>query len=689
MAWTLPIVIALAVLALLALPPWLVGLHKRGQLRRADERILQARQEAQDLRRELDELQEGMVDGLLVADVASLRFLRVNSAACAMLGYDRAELLQMGVDRIHPPDCLSQVRDLFQQQARGLLTTAMDVPCQRKDGSVFYADIAARQARIDGRRCLVGVFRDVSQRRAMQEELKQSQLRYASLVEHTADGYFVADFPDGRFVFLNRRIREIFGYGQDEGLGLTLWDVLPPEDHRRAAERFARLDGGGREQDMAGPGVYTGVRKDGSRFLLEVTSTLVSFEGRPAVRGLVRDVTEREAVQRQLVHAQKMQAIGTLAGGVAHEFNNILMALRGYLQLLRMRLAGQGEALGYVDKMDQGCQRAAALTNKMLTLTRLESGRRQAVNVNQVVEEVQRLLTQTLPPGIEVAAELEMGLPAVQSDPGQLEQVLINLCLNARDALPQGGRITLRTRLVRPAGAPGDRGHLALEVQDNGAGMPSEVLERVFEPFFTTKDPGQGTGLGLSIAYSLIKAQGGEIAASSQPGQGSVFTIRLPLADAPAPAQRPAGRRDGETPLGHGQRVLVVDDEPDVREVIRTGLEANGYQVSEAGDGAQGLAAIARADADGRPVDLVLLDLAMPVLDGQGLLRRLAAARPHSRVLVVTGQAAQVPAEAQDMVAGVLNKPFSLEALLRRVAEALNLTPPAPRPTQNGSPSGR
>ncbi|MFH1058443.1 MAG: PAS domain S-box protein [Pseudomonadota bacterium] len=683
MAWTLPIVIALAVLALLALPPWLVGLNKRNQVRRSESQLALARREAAALKRELDQLQAGMVDGLLVADVATRGFLRANPAACAMLGYSRSELLGQRVESIHPAAELGRVGEHFHQLAQGLTTTALDVACLRKDGTVFYCDVTASPAEIAGRTCLVGIFRDVSQRRAMQEEFRQSQQRYASLVEYTTDGYFIAEFPQGHFVFLNRRIREIYGYSQEEGLGLTIWDVLSPDDHPRAAERFASLGHGGADPAMMGPAIYTGLRKDGSRFLIEVTSTLVSFQGRPAVQGLVRDVTEREAMQRQLIHAQKMQAVGTLAGGVAHEFNNILMALRGYLQLLRMRLGGQAEVLGYVEKMDQGCQRASALTNKMLTLTRLETGRRQPVKVNQVVEEVQRLLLQTLAPNIEVAADLEVDLPAILADPAHMEQVLLNLCINARDALPQGGRITLRTRLLRPAPGSAAPRQLALEVVDTGVGMAPEVLERVFEPFFTTKDPGQGTGLGLAIAYSLIKALGGQMRAASQPGRGSVFTIHLPLTESGPAARKADPPASPQAPRGHGQRVLVVDDEPDVREVIRSGLEGHGYQVLEAGDGAQGLAALDLAAAQERPVDLVLLDLAMPVLDGRGFLAQVTAGggRPGLKVLVVTGQAGALPAESQDILAGVLHKPFALEELLERTAAALHPAPyTAPKP---------
>jgi two-component system cell cycle sensor histidine kinase/response regulator CckA len=392
------------------------------------------------------------------------------------------------------------------------------------------------------------------------------------------------------------------------------------------------------------------------------------------------DNTEKEQLQRQLQHAQKMLALGTLAAGMAHEFNNILAAIRGYAQLMLLRAKADHFLSEHLQDIDESCQRAAKLIRKMLTFSRVDAGQKRPVKVNQVIEGVQRLLRQTFQPDISLKADLQGSLPFVMGEPNQLEQVILNLAVNARDAMPNGGEIRFVSRLV-DLGEDFCRAHpwakagryVGLHVEDTGGGMHQEVLDQVFEPFFTTKEPGRGTGLGLSIAYSIVKNHGGYIIAESEKGNGSCFRIYLPIMEEAVEEvlETPAG----ETfPRGNGQYVLVVDDEPKLREIVNKMLDSFGYVVTLAANGDEALLRYREAQQQGATFDLVILDLAMPVMDGETCLGHLLEIDPYARVLIVTGYRSE-PADLralQKKSKGILRKPFDLRTLLHGVKMALD-----------------
>ncbi|MFH2126481.1 MAG: response regulator, partial [Pseudomonadota bacterium] len=396
-------------------------------------------------------------------------------------------------------------------------------------------------------------------------------------------------------------------------------------------------------------------------------------------QGIVRDVTEREQLERQLQHAQKMEALGTLAGGVAHEFNNILMTFRGYIQILQMRAGLDPEVGRALEKMNQSTRRAGALTQKMLTFSRMEAGEKVPVQVNQVIKDMESLLRQTFPPGIRINMDLAQDLPVVLANPNQIEQVLVNLALNARDAMEDHGNLSLTTRLAtlnqefclaHPWAKPGP--YVRVQVADDGPGIPPKVLERIFEPFFTTKEPGRGTGLGLSVAYSLIKNHGGGILAVNRPQGGGAFRIFLPVSEGVSlDSSRNFSRET--TPKGSGQRLLVVDDEEAVRDICRQALETFGYQVTLASDGVQGVETFRQAQEKDEPFDLVLMDLAMPKMDGRAAGKAIWEMDPQARIIITTGhggdryQVADLYPQAQ----GVLQKPFDLSSLLKEVNRIL------------------
>ncbi|MCF8042137.1 MAG: PAS domain S-box protein [Desulfarculaceae bacterium] len=617
-------------------------------------------------------------DSVLINQLEGRIFLEVNDSFLTASGYERREVLGSSGEQLglwaDPADRERFWREL-EQKGECLGQSASWVA---KDGREIPMVISGRRVIVDGQAAAVSIARDVTEARQAQQALELSQQRYRSLVENVPYGIFITEHPSGTMLFANQTAVEMMGYKGGEVLGLNVWDMMTSQDQNRARQRVgARAAGQRLSTDHE---IYTCIKKDGAKFRCEVTASMVSFQGKQALQGIVRDVTEREQLERQLQHAQKMEALGTLAGGVAHEFNNILMTFRGYIQILQMRPDLDPEVSQALEKMNQSTRRAGGLTQKMLTFSRMEAGEKVPVQVNRVIKDMESLLRQTFPPGIHIHLDLAQDLPVVLANPNQIEQVLINLALNARDAMNEAGNLSLTTSLAgldqefcnaNPWAKPGS--YVMVQVADDGPGMPSEVLERIFEPFFTTKEPGRGTGLGLSVAYSLIKSHGGGILAVNRPQGGGAFRIFLPVSEGVSLDSSRDFSREA-TPKGGGQRLLVVDDEEAVRDICRQALETFGYQVTLASDGAQGVESFRQAKEKGEPFDLVLMDLAMPKMDGRAAGKAIWELDPQARIIIATGhggdryQVADLYPQAQ----GVLQKPFDLSTLLKEVNRILS-----------------
>ncbi len=518
----------------------------------------------------------------------------------------------------------------------------------------------------------------ILQHQHAQEALRQSEERFRSVAENAPDIIFTLD-RRGALTYVNPAWERILGFKPAQVLGRAFVEFAQSEAAKDMAHSFRLIRD--ERKTMAGVnGILLDRQGRPRHFIMSGGPNLDPSGQVVGMVGLLKDVSGQIALEAQLRHAQKMEAVGTLAGGVAHEFNNALMAIRGYSQLLALNTEKGGAAGDLLAKIDLGCQRAAELTNKMLTFTRMESGDKSAVEINLVAREVWGVIRQTLPPRIELVMELDEGLPPALGNAQQLEQVLLNLVLNARDASRPGDRITVATSLVEldeefaeshPWASPGP--YLTMEVSDTGEGMPQEIQERVFDPFFTTKEPGRGTGLGLSVAYSIVKSHQGHIALRSQPGQGSVFTVYLPRAET-REVFRPAAAPLPEVPAGRGEDILVVDDEAQLREIADEMLTMLGYRVAQAADGREALMKYRAALEEGSPFRLVLLDLAMPVMDGRECLERLLELDPAARVLVTTGHGGD-PNERDRLLKdtlGILRKPYDMTQLLTMIRQALD-----------------
>jgi PAS domain S-box-containing protein len=540
------------------------------------------------------------------------------------------------------------------------------------DESVHWIETQGRAQRGgDGRGLrLVGVSADVTPRRQAQEALRRSEELYRSLVENSLQG--MAIHQDGVFRYVSPKLAEMLGYTADELAGSAIDRIVAAEFLPELRQRWEAVLRG--EALPPHPG-WEAVRKDGSRLWLESRAGPVAWEGRPALLAVVVDVTQRKRLEEQLRQAQKMEAVGRLAGGVAHDFNNLLTVISCYAELLG--LSGlDGDASESVREISRAAERAAELTRQLLAFSRRQMLRPTAVDLNEVVAGVEPLLRRALGEDVRLIAELAPNLGLVTADRSQLEQMLVNLAVYARDAMPKGGVLTLRTAeaaldaaeaALRQGARPGP--YVRLTVQDTGCGMDEAARQRAFEPFFSARGPDRGAGLGLATVYAVVQQSGGHVSLASAPGQGALFTIDLPRCDEATPAlQGPPAPAAGR---GGTETLLVVEDEEAVRRLAATVLTGAGYKVLEARHGRDGLRV---AGETPEPIHLVLTDVVMPEMSGREMSQRLAELRPGVPFLFMSGYTDDELIRQGLRSDGLqfLHKPFSPAELLRRIREVLD-----------------
>ncbi len=484
------------------------------------------------------------------------------------------------------------------------------------------------------------------------------------LAAHMDDVFWITDWQTHATVYASPSFERLWGRSRASLYANPQeWaDAIHPEDRERAWDSFVQM-GEGTTYDE----VYRIVRPDGGEVWIHDHAVPVRDEhGRVThAVGMARDITETRRSQELALQAQKMQAIGRLAGGVAHDFNNMLSGILGFAALLQHDLGADDPRRGDLCEIVAICQRARELTGNLLGFARKGRFRRERVDLNGAIHNVERLLAHTVPRKVSISLELATGLPAVEGDPAQLEQVVMNLALNAADAVAGGGSMVIRTGRI--PGARGEPGQVELVVGDSGAGMAPEVQRRAFEPFFTTKAPGEGTGLGLAMVYGTVSNHGGSVRLDSVPGAGTTVTVLLPAVSAVAAGERADTTVEPALPRGTGT-VLVVDDEPVLRRAMSRLLGRLGYAVVLAEDGVEAVEQVGAQD-----LDLVLLDLAMPVMDGPEAYEAIRELRPDLPVLLCSGYG---PDSVADQLidrgaAGFLQKPIAYEDLARVVAGVL------------------
>jgi two-component system, cell cycle sensor histidine kinase and response regulator CckA len=502
-------------------------------------------------------------------------------------------------------------------------------------------------------------------RRAHEEALRKSEERYRILFERNPNPMFVYDCETSAYLAVNDAAVTQYGYTREEFLRMTIADLRPVEDVQAPTTAL-----GACRPTVDRRGVWRHRRKDGSFLDVEITSYCLPFGDRPACIVLAHDVSEQRRLEEQFLQVQKMEAVGRLAGGIAHDFNNLLTVINGYAAMLLEDLGDRGECAAHAGTILKAGERAAALTQKLLAFGRKQIVATRLFDLNIVVANLERALDQLLGEAIVLRLDLQPDLGRVRADPNQFEQVLLNLTINARDAMPKGGCLTIITRDPAPdeAGA-GVRPEpqIMLVVSDTGQGMTEEVRRHLFEPFFTTKELGKGTGLGLATVYGIVKQAGGHIDVETGLETGTTFRVYLPRAADPEPAPRPA--ESPPAPKG-SQTVLLAEDEDGVRALARQVLVSAGYVVLEACDGDE---ALRRAESHPGRIDLLVSDVVMPSLGGRELAERLLARDSALKVLYLSGNTEDEVVRHGVSSAEVhfLPKPFSPAALAEKARQVL------------------
>ncbi len=602
-------------------------------------------------------------DAVFVDDADTGEILDVNRGMCELYGYSREEALRVSIGELslgEPP--YSQAEALnWLRKTRELGPQTFEWVARHRDGHTFWVEVSTRFVVIAGHNRFVVIVRDISERKRAEERIRQSEETYRNLFHNAQVGLFRTRIEDGKILECNEQLARMFGYDSREEFiaeYVTSPNYVDPGTRERMVEMIRR-DGfvAGFEARF--------FRKDRSMFWARFSARLYPEEG--WIEGVAEDITahklaeqEKEALQSQLLQAQKMEAIGRLAGGVAHDFNNLLQAMTTAVYALRLRCPDAATAQATAE-LDRYIQRGADLTRQLLLSSRRALPQMQPCDINQVVRRAEGLLRRLLPENISVHTQLAQGEVWVDGDPAQVEQVLMNLAVNARDAMAEGGRLGLRTGQV-------GEGEVFIDVEDSGIGIPPELRERIFEPFFTTKDQGSGTGLGLAVVHGIVTQHGGRVEVESEPGHGSRFRVVLPRRQ-PGWEDRPAAEEAARTPQrGGGERVLVVEDEDGAREGLAEILALLGYQTTAVASAEQALTL-----PEGPPFQALLTDLMLPGVTGGRLAKTLMVRWPGLGVILMSGYPEDERVR-HEMPSGVrfLQKPFDIDTLARALRATLD-----------------
>jgi two-component system, cell cycle sensor histidine kinase and response regulator CckA len=616
-------------------------------------------------------------DGILIIDPETSRFLDFNTVAHRQLGYTRDEFATL---RIADVEGSETEADVLAHVGRVLRDGRSDFETvhRTKQGHARQVHVTAQVVNILGRSVYHCIWRDITERKLVERALRESEERFRSVFENSTAGVALIAI-DGRYLMVNPAFSETFGYSASEFPGTDFLAVTHPDDAELSrAIRQQVLDANGTPVRFAKRYLH----RDGHTIWAELSSVLVhSADGRPLyfITHLI-DVTERrratderERLQVQLAQAQKMESVGRLAGGVAHDFNNMLSVIIGHAEMALEQVDPAAPLHTDLEEIRQAAQRSADLTRQLLAFARRQTVAPRVLDLNDTISGMLRMLRRLIGEDIDLRWEPQDGLWPVHFDPTQLDQILANLCVNARDAIQGVGRIAIQTRNVGLDAAAAVSGlaagdYVALAVSDSGSGMEREVLDHLFEPFYTTKALGRGTGLGLATVYGIVTQNDGLIDASSEPGVGTTFTIYLPRFSGQAATATEVGA--AQAWRASGETVLLVEDEAAMLNLGRAMLERLGCTVLTAADPAE---ALRLADAYTGRIDLLITDVVMPGMNGKDLAARIGAARPGLACVFVSGYTADVIAHHGVLEEGVrfLPKPFSLKDLANTVREAL------------------
>lgn len=609
-------------------------------------------------------------DSIVLHDLEG-NILDVNTKALEQFGYNNQEMLSLNISDLHSENQIDLSRKLIKKIAKdGFIRFEIDF--KKKDGEIFSADVSSSIYESGSTKIVQGIIRDITERKKVEETIKESEEKYRSFVEEDLTADYIST-PDGQIMYCNPAFLEIFKFKSLEHALQTNTTSLYeyPEDR---FDLLSKLKEGGKlvNYEMR-------LRTRDGESIHVIANIIGKFSESGAlteIKGYLYDITEHKKMEKQFWQAQKMEAVGRLAGGVAHDFNNILSVITGYSDLLLHKLHSDDPIRKDIEMIQKAGDRAGSLVRQLLAFSRRQVLQPKILNLNSLLHDLEKMLHRLIGEDIRLITKTDKALGAIKADPSQIEQVIMNLAVNARDAMPDGGQLTIETKnitlkqeMVEQQVTMKAGPYVLLSISDTGSGMDSETQVNIFEPFFTTKEKGKGTGLGLSTVYGIVKQSEGYIWVYSEQGTGTTFKIYLPVVKEAIEkfvkeVLKPETLRGGET-------ILLVEDNDAVREVAEVILKEYGYNVMIAGNGEE---ALTLAEKHTENIDLLITDVVMPGISGQTLAERAAPSHQEMKVLYFSGY-------TEDAIVhrGILNsnmkflqKPFGTEDLLRKVREVLD-----------------
>jgi PAS domain S-box-containing protein len=620
------------------------------------------------------------ISGVMLIDACG-RVLMFNPACERLFGYRADEVIGQNVKLLMPApyrDEHDHYLDNFRRTGvRKIIGIGREVFGQRRDGSTFPMDLAVGEARQRGESIFVGIIHDLTERESVGKALREGAARLKAVVETAVDGVILID-ARGQVLMFNPACEKLFKFRAREIIGHNVKMLMPTPyrgEHDGYLKNFhqtgvRKIIGIGRE--------VTGQRKDGSTFPMDLSVGEAIQDGESIFVGIIHDLTSRKKTEEQLVQAQKMETVGQLSGGIAHDFNNLLTVIVGNAEFLADQLKSREDLRQLADDIGRAGERGAELTQRLLAFSRRQTLRPVEINCNELVDSMRKLLRRTLREDVEIKMDLDPDIAPAFADPAQLESAILNLGLNAQDAMADGGRLTITTsgaslddhyQTLHPEVRPGE--YVLIAITDSGEGMSQAVLDRAFEPFFTTKEVGKGSGLGLSMVYGFVKQSNGHVAIYSEPLLGTTVRMYLPVHAAKTPTVRPPRRAfENQGPADGAETVLVVEDDPFVRSYAVRCLQSLGYAVVAATDGSDALDKL-RADVH---IDVLFTDIVMPGgINGWELASRAQQIRPALPVLLTSGYALEtlIKHGRANRESHILTKPYRKMDLARRLRELL------------------
>jgi len=668
-------------------------LYNERIVRKLEKKMLEAEREIlarRSAEKELLKSRERLIEAQRIAKMGDFKWdietgeVTLSDGLFDLLGYEISEHIDYARvnAEIHHPDDLAFITQWHKESmSSGRINHGpREYRLIKKDGETIYGQVFISIRYENSRPVeMLGTVQDITERRLAEDALKKSEERYRVLVENAGEVIMVAQ--DGITRFVNHTVFSRLGYRPEEMVGRPFADYINPEDRDAVAERHAKRSKG---DDVPSVYPFRVVNKAGQTRWVEINSVLTEWEGSPATLNFLEDITEskdareeQERLQAQLYQAQKLESIGRLAGGVAHDFNNMLSVILGFGDIVLSKLDPLDPLSEDVKEIVNAGKRSAALTRQLLAFSRKQTLQPEIVNINAVLKSMEKMVRRIIGEDILLELSLFENLCQAMVDPGQIEQVVMNLAVNARDAMPHGGSLIIETANVEidEAYAETHKGaepgkYVMLAVTDNGCGMDEQTLSQIFEPFFTTKEKGKGTGLGLSTVYGIVKQSGGDVRVYSEPGKGTTFKIYFPQTSVKKEQDKPQADRIKSG--GCGEHILVVEDEDGLRRLINTLLSGMGYKVTVAANGVEALLLIDEKKL--RP-DLVITDVVMPGLSGAMLAERLRMRLPGLKVLYMSGYADDIIAHHGILFPGApfMKKPFTGMELSEKVRSVLGV----------------